>query len=944
MTRFHVRRRTSPTPVHRSCRPRIEALEDRVTPATSLVGVVTLPFFPGNSPVADKSHVVVTDGPAVDQFGNLFETDYITKNIDNIGTVFEVPVGSTELPPALAGFFASRKDGQPNTHLIMDSSGNLYGTTASGGQTSDGTVFEVLKGGGTPTTLDSFNNTNTGYDPGDLLLSGGVLYGTTNAGGKNGDGTVFSLALTSGAKIKTLATFNGTNGNGPDGGLIISNGILYGTTKVGGKYDEGTVFSVPAAGGDITTLAAFSGFSPGGGAGAGGHLVLSNGALLGTNAIGDGSKGSVFRVPITPRGKLFSVPFNASGGGIPVGGLIDDGGTIVGITGDGGTGGGSVFKVDPTSLAITTLETFTHHGDSGIFPFGSLSVDSKGNIYGASQASNQQTTVLWKLSGLSVSQLAFVKQPRSVQVNQTMPPVTVAAPTDSQVILTLNPNPQGETLTESSTSFDGVATFPDLSFSKPGTYTLKATSGTRSVLSDSFTVSQAVQTNFVWTGLGNGNWSDPKDWAGGLVAPKAGHTVNLSFPATAKKPINTDDIAGLEVGTLLINQTYTLQGSKELTLNGLLTVNAPPAGPGLVACHVNMPLKLVGNVTATVKDGEVDFGGVIDGDGITIVGPGTLQLGSLNTYTGNTVLKSGTLRVASGLSPLGIGGTLELEGGTLDTTATGELTLENPVSVSGSVTVDSAGLSQMSLSGNVQVTKTSVLTLSHPLTFTKSLSVSPKFVLTIQGDGNLKGGLSGHVEVISDPTPEHMAFVRGVLATGAELDVPKGSIVGINGTLRGSGAMNIAGELSCLTANHADLGAYNGTVTLQPGGILLLDTALGVGKLQVNGGTIATVGGSVDLSVAMQATLSGNVTFDVSTNSHLGFHGPVTVSHVITATLQGSLGKGQGGAIDFSQNIVFSNGKLMLTFAGSGTVRLHVLNPQQVKKGPKSQIKLTPGG
>ena len=67
--------------------------------------------------------------------------------------------------------------------VIMDSSGNLYGTTLGGGTGGYGTVFEVAKGSGTITTLASFNGTN-GADPfGGLIMdSSGNLYGTAADG------------------------------------------------------------------------------------------------------------------------------------------------------------------------------------------------------------------------------------------------------------------------------------------------------------------------------------------------------------------------------------------------------------------------------------------------------------------------------------------------------------------------------------------------------------------------------------------------------------------------------------------------------------------------------------------------------------------------------------------------------------------------------------------
>ena len=83
------------------------------------------------------------------------------------------------------------------------------------------------------TTLASFGAFPKGYDPvgGVIMDSSGNLYGTTAGGGANRDGTVFELAHGSGT-ITTLATFNGANGMTPDASLIMdSSGNLYGTTE-----------------------------------------------------------------------------------------------------------------------------------------------------------------------------------------------------------------------------------------------------------------------------------------------------------------------------------------------------------------------------------------------------------------------------------------------------------------------------------------------------------------------------------------------------------------------------------------------------------------------------------------------------------------------------------------------------------------------------------------
>ena len=108
-----------------------------------------------------------------------------------------------------------------------------------------GTVFELAKGSGTITTLASFNGTNGANPYGALIMdSSGNFYGTTWQGGASGDGTVFELAKGQ-HTIATLASFNGSNGSNPQAGLIMdSSGNLYGTAQDGGANGYGTVFEV----------------------------------------------------------------------------------------------------------------------------------------------------------------------------------------------------------------------------------------------------------------------------------------------------------------------------------------------------------------------------------------------------------------------------------------------------------------------------------------------------------------------------------------------------------------------------------------------------------------------------------------------------------------------------------------------------------------------------
>jgi uncharacterized repeat protein (TIGR03803 family) len=169
------------------------------------------------------------------------------------GTVFSIPVGGGPLT-ALASFNHTN-GAYPSAGLLLSGS-TLYGTTyyggAYGGVYGYGTVFSIPVGGGPVTTLVSFNGTNGEGPAAGVILSRSTLYGTTVYGGENGYqpyafgtgyGTVFAIPV-GGGTVTTLASFNGTNGEWPLAGLSLSGSTLYGTTEEGGAYGDGTAFSL----------------------------------------------------------------------------------------------------------------------------------------------------------------------------------------------------------------------------------------------------------------------------------------------------------------------------------------------------------------------------------------------------------------------------------------------------------------------------------------------------------------------------------------------------------------------------------------------------------------------------------------------------------------------------------------------------------------------------
>ena len=145
------------------------------------------------------------------------------------------------------GSVATVTGGAPIGDLVADNQGNLYGVTFNGGANSVGSVFEANENTGKISLLASLGG-DYGSNPEAGLIedSAGDLFGTTSTGGQNGDGTVFEYDSNTG-QLTTVATFDGANGSHPQAVLIAdSQGNLYGTTL--GNGTTGTLFEVTGSG------------------------------------------------------------------------------------------------------------------------------------------------------------------------------------------------------------------------------------------------------------------------------------------------------------------------------------------------------------------------------------------------------------------------------------------------------------------------------------------------------------------------------------------------------------------------------------------------------------------------------------------------------------------------------------------------------------------------
>jgi uncharacterized repeat protein (TIGR03803 family) len=122
-------------------------------------------------------------------------------------------------------------------------------------------VFEILAGTNTITLLAAFNGANGANPHGSLIVdSSGNLFGTTSRGGILDAGTVFEFQKSTDTLV-TLATFDGTYGADPEAGLFEDqNGNLLGVASQGGAGNAGTVFEVQTGSNLVKTLASFHGY------------------------------------------------------------------------------------------------------------------------------------------------------------------------------------------------------------------------------------------------------------------------------------------------------------------------------------------------------------------------------------------------------------------------------------------------------------------------------------------------------------------------------------------------------------------------------------------------------------------------------------------------------------------------------------------------------------
>jgi uncharacterized repeat protein (TIGR03803 family) len=368
-------------------------------------------------------------GLVFDKAGNLYGTTYLNggNGYDCFegsgGTVFELAPRSGGWGESIIYAFDFTHGGNPFTNLLLDASGNLYGTTEFGGGCFFcGVVFELSptsSGGWTETVLYSFTGGSDGDEPlGNLAFdSSGHLYGTAELGGtstscakQGGCGTIFELESHSGTWMEsTLYSFTGgDDGRNPLGGVMLdSTGNLFVTASGGG--DGGTCslnfylggcgavlkLGPPVAGKWNSEVLYDFPFRDDGLVPYSNLIADSNGNFYGTTVQGGSANvGTVFQMTKLANGQwktkvLHNFAGGTGDGGYPKSGLVfDTSGNLYGTTqyygaGCSNLGCGVVFQLVPTGHGWRekVIYNFQQTGD-GANPAAGLVFDASGNMYG----------------------------------------------------------------------------------------------------------------------------------------------------------------------------------------------------------------------------------------------------------------------------------------------------------------------------------------------------------------------------------------------------------------------------------------------------------------------------------------------------------------------------------------------------------------------------------
>lgn len=320
------------------------------------------------------------------------------------------PIAQAQTFSVIHTFTGGGDGANPNAGVTLRAS-NLYGTAYNGGN-GNGAVYEIMRLGNNWATIPISIFSGGGAHPRARVVFGpdGHLYGTTRLGGRYAQGIAFKLTppLTVCKTANCFWTEDVLHQFGNEGALFPGYGDLtwdpqgnvYDTTESAGSFIWGVVYQLQTSNWDERDIHLFQSFpccGPGGGIPESGVVFDTGGNLFGTTSKGGSSDncgsekcGTVFELTHPGWGEIVAYSFqNGSDGSAPIAGVtFDNVGNLYGATTDGGMGGGgTVFELSPSgnTWAFTLLYSFTGAPGQQCGPWGTLTIDAAGNLYGTTR-------------------------------------------------------------------------------------------------------------------------------------------------------------------------------------------------------------------------------------------------------------------------------------------------------------------------------------------------------------------------------------------------------------------------------------------------------------------------------------------------------------------------------------------------------------------------------
>jgi uncharacterized repeat protein (TIGR03803 family) len=280
--------------------------------------------------------------------------------------------------------------------LVEGTNGMLYGTSGSGGDFGEGTVFRLHKDGSGFEIIRHFSAYfSDGQYPGAGLMraSNDLFYGTASWGGALGDGGIVFVVNHDGSSSGKVLNFTGLRGTSAEGKNPFTvpiegrDGFLYGTTDRGGTNDSGVVYKVRKDGTGYTVLHRFNWRTTDGLRARGDLIQASDGALYGTTREGGSlNKGTIYK--LEPDGSAYQVLVNFDAEGAeawaPLGALVEASDErLYGAADSGGQmDKGAVFGLNRDGSGYTELHSFAGEPADGASPRVTLIAASDGRLYG----------------------------------------------------------------------------------------------------------------------------------------------------------------------------------------------------------------------------------------------------------------------------------------------------------------------------------------------------------------------------------------------------------------------------------------------------------------------------------------------------------------------------------------------------------------------------------